>query len=131
MANYFLTETAQFKPFSYQEMLAPVKAYQDAYNEADEKLNLLLEDAALKAFNFAPQDTAEKAVYDNMMSKLKDASDKLSSGDPTAFKTIREVNKDYRKIERTFPVMDYPLKCIKVISHNNASLFRSTCPKQF
>ncbi len=97
MANYFLTETAQFRPFSYQEMLAPVKAYQDAYNEADEKLNLLLEDAALKAFNFAPQDAAEKAVYNTMMSKLKDASDKLSSGDPTAFKTIREVNKDYRK----------------------------------
>lgn len=97
MANYFLTETAQFKPFSYQEMLAPIKAYQDAYNEADEKLNLLLEDAATKAFNFAPQDTAEKAIYDNMMVKLKEASDKLSSGDPTAFKTIREVNKDYRK----------------------------------
>lgn len=97
MANYFLTQTAQFKPFSYQEMLAPIKAYQDAYDEADEKLNLLLEDAATKAFNFAPQDTAEKAVYDDMMSKLKDASDKLSSGDPAAFKTIREVNKEYRK----------------------------------
>ena len=97
MANYFLTETAQFRPFSYQEMLAPVKAYQDAYNEADEKLNLLLEDAALKAFNFAPQDTTEKAIYDNMMSKLKDASDKLSSGDPTAFKTIRDINKEYRQ----------------------------------
>lgn len=97
MANYFLTETAQFKPFSYQEMLAPVKAYQDAYNEADEKLDLLLEDAATKAFNFAPQDAVEKAAYDNIISKLKDASDKLSSGDPTAFKTIRDVNKEYRK----------------------------------
>ena len=32
MANYFLTQTAQFKPFSYQEMLAPIKAYQDAYD---------------------------------------------------------------------------------------------------
>lgn len=97
MANIYLTETAQFKPFSYQEMLAPIKDYQDAYDIADEKLNLLLEDAATKAFNFAPQDTVEKAIYDNMMTKLKEASDKLSSGDPTAFKTIREVNKEYRK----------------------------------
>ena len=98
MANYFATKTAQFKPFSYQEMLAPIKAYQDAYNEADEKLDLLLEDAATKAFNFASQDSVEKAAYDAIMSKLKTASDNLNAGDVNAFKTIRDVNKEYRKI---------------------------------
>lgn len=98
MANYFATKTAQFKPFSYQEMLAPIKAYQDAYNEADEKLDLLLEDAANKAFNFAPQDSVEKEAYDAIMSKLKTASDNLNAGDVNAFKNIRNINKEYRKV---------------------------------
>lgn len=98
MANYFATKTAQFKPFSYQEMLAPIKAYQDAYNEANEKLDLLLEDAATKAFNFASQDTVEKEAYDAIMSKLKTASDSLNAGDVNAFKNIKDVNKEYRKI---------------------------------
>ena len=33
MANIFLTPTAEFKPFSYAEMLAPVAAYQEAYDD--------------------------------------------------------------------------------------------------
>ena len=41
MANYFFTESAQFKPFSYQEMLAPIKAYQDAYNALETEMNNL------------------------------------------------------------------------------------------
>ena len=41
MANYFLTKTAQFKPFSYQEMLAPIKSYQDAYNALETEMSNL------------------------------------------------------------------------------------------
>lgn len=41
MANYFATKTAQFKPFSYQEMLAPIKAYQDAYNALETEMSNL------------------------------------------------------------------------------------------
>ena len=61
MANIFLTPTAEFKPFSYAEMLAPIAAYQEAYDAYDAQLNTLAEDAAAKAFNFAAQDTKEKA----------------------------------------------------------------------
>lgn len=93
----FLTPNTKFKPFSYQEMLAPVLAYKEAYDAADVELNTLLEDAATKGFAFAPQDAAEKEVYDNMMSKLRQASDSLASGDVNAFKDIRNLNKEYRK----------------------------------
>lgn len=41
MANYFATKTARFKPFSYQEMLAPIKAYQDAYNALETEMSNL------------------------------------------------------------------------------------------
>lgn len=93
----FLTPNTKFKPFSYQEMLAPVLAYKEAYDAADEELNTLMEDAASKAFNFAPQDSKEKAQYDDIMTKLKTASDNLASGDVNAFKDIRNINKEYRK----------------------------------
>lgn len=97
MANMFLTNSSRFKPFSFQEMLQPYQIYTEAYNEADAQLNALYEDAATKAFNFGPNDTKEKAQYDEMMSKLKTASDALVSGDKNAFKTIRNINKEYRQ----------------------------------
>ena len=97
MANTYITNTAKFKPFSFQEMLQPYQMYTEAYNEADAQLNALYEDAATKAFNFGPNDTKEKAQYDEMMSKLKTASDALSAGDKNAFKTIKDINKEYRQ----------------------------------
>ena len=93
----FLTPNTKFKPFSYQEMLAPVLAYKEAYDTADAELNTLLKDAATKGFAFALQDVAEKEAYDNMMSKLRQASDNLASGNVNAFKDIRNLNKEYRK----------------------------------
>lgn len=98
MANYFATKTAQFKPFSYQEMLAPIAAYQEAYDAYDAQLNTLAEDAATKAFNFAAQDTKEKAQYDAIMNRLKASADSLLANGLNAdiMKEIRSINKDYR-----------------------------------
>lgn len=98
MANIFLTPTAEFKPFSYAEMLAPVAAYQEAYDAYDAQLNVLAEDAATKAFNFAAQDTAEKAQYDAIMKRLKDSADALLTSGLNAdiMREIRSINKDYR-----------------------------------
>lgn len=97
MANMYFTETAKFKPFSYQEMLAPIASYQEAYNKADEQLNTLLENAALNESSFLAQDTEEKAKFNNLMEQLRTASDALNSGDTQAFKTIRDINKAYRQ----------------------------------
>lgn len=98
MANIFLTPTAEFKPFSYAEMLAPVAAYQEAYDAYDTQLNALAEDAATKAFNFAVQDTKEKAQYDAIMGRLKNSADALLANGLNAdiMKEIRSINKDYR-----------------------------------
>lgn len=98
MANIFLTPTAEFKPFSYAEMLAPVAAYQEAYDTYDAQLNTLAEDAATKAFNFAAQDTKEKAQYDALMNRLKASADALLTNGLNAdtMREIRSINKDYR-----------------------------------
>lgn len=99
MANTFITNTSKFKPFSFQEMLQPYVIYTDAYNKADEELNTLLEDAATKGFNFAPQDTAEAAAYNTIIDRIKTASDQLASGlNPQLSKEINQLNKDYRKV---------------------------------
>ena len=98
MANIFLTPTAEFKPFSYAEMLAPIAAYQEAYDAYDTQLNALAEDAATKAFNFAAQDTVEKAQYDALMNRLKTSADALLNNGLNAdiMREIRSINKDYR-----------------------------------
>lgn len=99
MANTFITNTSKFKPFSFQEMLQPYAIYTDAYNKADEELNTLLEDAATKGFNFAPQDTAESAAYNTIIDRIKTASDQLAGGlNPQLSKEINQLNKDYRKV---------------------------------
>lgn len=99
MANIFLKPTAKFKPFSYQEMLAPVKSYTEAYNEADAELNSLMEDASTKAFNFEPQDFEEKQIYTNIMTKLQNAAEQLNNSglNPELIKNIQNINKEYRK----------------------------------
>lgn len=100
MANLFITNTTKFKPFSFQEMLQPYMIYTEAYNKADSQLNTLMEDAATKAFNFAPQDTAEKQAYDNLMSRLETAAGELSTSglNPQLAKDIQTINKEYRKV---------------------------------
>ena len=64
MANNYGVANTTFKPFSFEEMLKPVLMATEAHQKREEELNTLLEDAALKAFNFMDQDTAEKSIYD-------------------------------------------------------------------
>ena len=98
MANTYIVTNNRFKPYTFDEMLKPYQMYTEAYNKADAELNLLLEDAATKAFNFAPQDTAELNAYNNMLNRIKTASDQLSTGlNPSLMNEIQQINKDYRK----------------------------------
>lgn len=99
MANTYITTNTRFKPFSFQEMIQPYQMYTEAYDKADAELNTLLEDAAIKGFNFAPQDTAEAAAYNTIIDRLKAASDQLAIGlNPQLSKEINQLNKDYRKV---------------------------------
>lgn len=96
MANTYITSGASFKPYTFDEMIKPYQMYTEAYNKADAELNTLLENSALN-FSFMPQDTAEKAIYDDMMSRLEGLSGQLAQGmNPQVMKDIRNINKEYR-----------------------------------
>lgn len=79
MANYFATKTAQFKPFSYQEMLAPIKAYQDAYNALETEmsnLDIMAEDVASKLTQ-NPKDAKLRETYNKFQTDMQSAMNEL------------------------------------------------------
>lgn len=99
MANTYIVTNNKFKPYTFEEMLKPYQMYTEAYNKADTELNTLLEDAALKGFNFSPQDTAEAEAYNAIIGKIQTASEQLATGlNPALSKEIQQLNKDYRKV---------------------------------
>lgn len=72
MANIYLTETAQFKPFSYQEMLAPIKDYQDTYNALEnEMVNLDILASGIES-KLNPNDIEDQKVISKYRSFQKD-----------------------------------------------------------
>ena len=76
MANYFATKTAQFKPFSYQEMLAPIKAYQDAYNALETEmsnLDILANSIKSKLNPNDPEDAKKLKEYEAFQSEMDSA----------------------------------------------------------
>ena len=76
MANYFATKTAQFKPFSYQEMLAPIKAYQDAYNALETEmsnLDILANSIKNKLNPTDPEDAKKLKEYESFQSEMDSA----------------------------------------------------------
>jgi len=79
MANIYLTETAQFKPFSYQEMLAPIKDYQDTYNALENEmvnLDIMAGDVASKLTQ-NPEDAELRNVYDKFQADMQAAMNNL------------------------------------------------------
>ena len=100
MANTYIVSGTNFKPYTFDEMIKPYQIYTEAYNKADSELNTLIEDAATKSFNFAPQDVVEKQAYDDMMSKLSSASEQLTKSglSPQLVKDLQNINKNYRRV---------------------------------
>lgn len=78
MANYFATKTAQFKPFSYQEMLAPILALKEDYEKSEKDLSDLEDTAAAQAFTF--QGSAYENDYNKYIESLNNASNSMSIG---------------------------------------------------
>lgn len=73
MANIFLKPTAKFNPFSYQEMLAPVKSYTDAYNALENELvtlDVMAGDVASK-LSQSDKDTHLRNIYNNYNKDLQ------------------------------------------------------------
>lgn len=98
MANNYGVANTVFKPFSFEEMLKPALMATEAHEKKEAELNELLEDAALKDFNFAAQDVEEKAKYEYLVDRIKNAADQLGSkGLSGVLKNdISKLAKDYR-----------------------------------
>ena len=98
MANNYGVANTVFKPFSFEEMLKPALMATEAHEKKEAELNELLEDAALKDFNFAAQDVEEKTKYEALVDRIKNAANQLSSkGLSGVLKNdINKLAKDYR-----------------------------------
>lgn len=94
MANIFLKPTAQFKPFSYQEMLAPIKAYQDAYDALDKELGILEDAVSSQAFVF--QGSNYESQYKDYLKSLNDITSTMSNGN------LSDVKKQIKAARSTF-----------------------------
>lgn len=79
MANYYVNKTAKFRPFSYQEMLAPITAYKDAYDTLETEMSNLDILAGSIESKLNPNDAEDiktlkkyKEFQSNMQSAMKD-----------------------------------------------------------
>lgn len=73
MANMYFTETAKFKPFSYQEMLAPIQAYQEVYDSLESELSnldMMAGDVASKLTN-SDKDSKLRNVYNSFNTEMQ------------------------------------------------------------
>lgn len=94
MANIFLKPTAQFRPFSYQEMLAPIKAYTEAYNNTEKELDILDEAALAQSFLF--KGSKYENQYNDYLKKLDSISNSISNGNLSGAKNeIKEARKTF------------------------------------
>lgn len=101
MANIYLTETAQFKPFSYQEMLAPIKDYQDTYNALENEmvnLDIMAGDVASKLTQ-NPEDAELRNVYNKFQADMQTAMNNLYNNgyNSTTRKKLSELKSRYAK----------------------------------
>ena len=77
----YIVLNSKFKPFSYQEMLAPAMAATEAYNSIEEELgnlDIMASDIAAKLTN-NPEDQELRNLYNNFNIELNRASDELST----------------------------------------------------
>lgn len=93
MANYALTVTPKFTPFTYDELVKPIEAYQKVYDAYDASLAKALEDTA-KYERMRQTDPDAYATYEafknNTNKLLQELSGKgLSSGLRNSFRDLR------------------------------------------
>lgn len=81
MANTYITSGANFRPYTFAEMLQPVQIYTDAYNKVEDELanlDIMAGDVASKLTN-NPEDQELKKLYEAFNTELTNASEELYS----------------------------------------------------
>lgn len=76
MANYALTVTPKFTPFTYDELIKPVEAYQKVYDAYNEKY-YEIEDEISKYKNLEQSDPEAYSRYADYVNKLQTERDSL------------------------------------------------------
>lgn len=94
---YYTTTAAQFRPYTFQELVQPIAMYKARYDEID-KLAQAQEDASAAARDQAMADPTVRAMwmkYENSLNKLRDkiATQGLSNED---YALSNEVRKQFR-----------------------------------
>lgn len=94
---YYTTTAAQFRPYTFQELVQPLAMYKARYDEID-KLAQAQEDASAAARDQAMADPTVRAMwmkYENSLNKLRDkiATQGLSNDD---YALSNEVRKQFR-----------------------------------
>lgn len=77
----YIVLNSKFKPFSYQEMLAPIMQAQEEHNKIEEELgnlDIMAADIAAKLTN-NPEDKELRDLYNSFNVELNKASDELST----------------------------------------------------
>ena len=95
----FLTPNTKFKPFSYQEMLAPVLAYKEAYDSLEAEMNNLDVIAGDVDNKLTEKDTELKNIYKTYKEDLNNAlSDFYQNGYTSdAKKKLAQLKSRYSK----------------------------------
>lgn len=95
----YIVLNSKFKPFSYQEMLAPIMQAQEAHNKIEEELgnlDIMASDIAAKLTN-NPEDKELRDLYNSFNTELNKASNELSSRGltPQTRKNLISLKKQY------------------------------------
>ena len=100
MANYNLVINSRFRPFSFQEMLAPWELYREAYKETEDAYGALGAQAGtVESMLNKDLDTEAYAQYQDYMKGIEDATNTLATQglNPTLRTSINKYRTDYMK----------------------------------
>jgi len=78
MANYALTVTPKFTPFTYDELVKPIEAYQKVYDAYNEKYDAI-EDEISKYKSLEQSDPEAYARYADYVSRLQAEKDNIAT----------------------------------------------------
>lgn len=100
MAAHFIVGS-RFRPFSYEEMLAPLKAYTDEYNLQQEAYNQLGEQASLleELTTDNPGNFKARSLYENYTKDLNQAAAELANSglNPNSRRNLNTMRERYKK----------------------------------
>ena len=99
MPKYLVTSGSHFEPFTYDELVKPVVAAQQAQDQTQQAYDALaLDTESLRRYiSDSEEDKETRALYDNYMDKLNEFQDDLYNNgySPKAKRSLSEARRAY------------------------------------